>query len=296
MTTKYENRLPDDSVNVTPHHPGLHFLKLMSLAVIFVTVVVILLNYIGSSVAKAVPFRYELSLMSKIDIEFGDEEAVDIQSYLHRLSNDLADHMPIPDGFTFDIHYNGEETFNAYATLGGNLVFYRGLLQRMPNENALAMVLAHEMAHVVHRHPAAGVGGGLSASLVLMLLDAAGGGGLAGDILTRSGSLTQLGFSRDMETEADRTALAALAAYYGHVDGAATLFEIMNGDETETESDSGLEKLKDVMSEFSSTHPLEENRIETLSELAKNNDWPQVGQVTPLPAGYHSWLLSATER
>lgn len=294
MPQKYENRLPDDSVNVTPHHPGLHFLKLMAAAIVFVTVLVLALNYIGSSVARSIPFRYELSLMDKIDIEFGDQNANDIQGYLHQLSADLSDHMPIPEGFTFDIHYSGVDTFNAYATLGGNLVFYRGLLHRMPNENALAMVLAHEMAHVIHRHPAAGMGGGLSAALVMMLLDSAGGGGLAGDILTRSGSLTQLGFSRDMEREADKTALAALASYYGHVDGATTLFEIMNKDDTESES--GLEQIQDLFSEFSSTHPLEENRIETLNELAKNNAWPRQGEITELPFAYRSWLVMSPEQ
>lgn len=290
MSHKYENRLPDASVNVTPHRPVVHFVKLMAAAIFLVTVLVLTLNYVGSAVAKAVPFRYELSLMNKIDMEFGDQGADNIEGYLAQLASDLSEYMPIPEGFTFDIHYNGEDTFNAFATLGGNLVFYRGLLDRMPNENALAMVLAHEMAHVIHRHPASGMGGGLSTALVLMLLDNAGGGGLAGDILTRSGSLTQLGFSRDMEREADKTALAALAAYYGHVDGATALFEILNKDDTETES--GLEQIQDLFSEFSSTHPLEENRIETLNELARNNDWPRHGAITELPLGYHSWLLT----
>ena len=51
------------------------------------------------------------------------------------------------------MHYDPGGTFNAYATAGGQLVFYRGLLEAMPHENALATVVAHEIAHVAHRDP-----------------------------------------------------------------------------------------------------------------------------------------------
>jgi len=291
MSIKYENRMPDEGINVTPHNPALHFLKLMAMALVFVVLLVVTLNTLGSALAKKIPFKYELSLMEKIDIEFGHPGAFDVEAYLQSLSDSLGRQMDIPSTMRFDIHYNGESTFNAYATLGGNLVFYRGLLEKMPNENALAMVLAHEMAHVIHRHPASGMGGGLSSVLALMLLDNAGGGGVAGDILSGSGSLTQMGFSRDMEREADRTALAALYGHYGHVDGATGLFDLM-GASTDL-NESRLDQVKDLFVEFGSTHPLSENRIDAVHELAADNLWPQTGEMTPLPEAFRGWLLES---
>ena len=42
---------------------------------------------------------------------------------------------------------------NAYATLGGNIILTRELINSMSSENALSMVLAHEIAHIKHRDP-----------------------------------------------------------------------------------------------------------------------------------------------
>ena len=82
------------------------------------------------------------------------------------------------------MHYDDDADVNAFATLGGHIVVYPGLLEAVPDENALAMVLAHEIAHVRHRHPIVG--------------------------LSRSA--------------ADATALETLARAYGHVGGADRFF------------------------------------------------------------------------
>ncbi|MEC9410786.1 MAG: M48 family metalloprotease, partial [Pseudomonadota bacterium] len=42
---------------------------------------------------------------------------------------------------------------NAFATSGGNIHVTRGLLDAVNSENGLAMVLAHEYAHIELRHP-----------------------------------------------------------------------------------------------------------------------------------------------
>jgi predicted Zn-dependent protease len=46
------------------------------------------------------------------------------------------------------------KTVNAFATPGGYVYVYSGLLEQVQNEGELAGVLAHEIAHVVERHAA----------------------------------------------------------------------------------------------------------------------------------------------
>ncbi len=58
-------------------------------------------------------------------------------------------------------HYVTDDTINAFATLGGHLMVYQGLMRRMPGENALANVIGHEIGHVKLRHPVSSMGRGL---------------------------------------------------------------------------------------------------------------------------------------
>ncbi|MBX2838488.1 MAG: M48 family metallopeptidase, partial [Gammaproteobacteria bacterium] len=175
-----------------------------------------------------------------------------------------------------------DDVFNAFATLGGNVLFYRGLLDQMPHENALAMVVAHEISHVLHRDPISGLGGGMASSLALSVV--LGNTGAAGDMLQTTGVLTGIQFTRKMETAADTRAVAAVNALYGHVNGADELFRaisVMRGG-----SDSSSEWLE----RFTSTHPLDEDRIRAVLELAERQGWDVEGELTPLPTDYETWL------
>ena len=73
------------------------------------------------------------------------------------------------------MHYDDDAVVNAFATLGGHIVVYQGLLEAVPDENALAMVLAHEIAHVRHRHPIVGLSRSAALGFALMLLGADSG-------------------------------------------------------------------------------------------------------------------------
>lgn len=65
---------------------------------------------------------------------------------LRALAAKLAAVMSLPPGMDVTVHYADEKAVNAMATLGGNVVFYRGLLERLDSEDAVATVLAHEIA------------------------------------------------------------------------------------------------------------------------------------------------------
>jgi predicted Zn-dependent protease len=136
------------------------------------------------------------------------------------------------------------------------------------------MVLAHEIAHVRLRHPATSMGRGMAVSLGVSVVSAGLGDGLASQALGSAGLLTELNFSREQELDADAAGLASLNALYGHVHGADVLFQrmadLLVADEFRVPA-------------FFSTHPLDEERIYAIADLAARNRWSIEGELTPFP-------------
>ena len=281
---RYQNRQPIEGANVTRHNPLLYFLKLLIAALVLIVILVALANIFAAQLGRSVPFDYETSLMDRVDYHFGGESPSDeMQNYLSDLAARLIPHLNLPEDMAVQIHHNDENVFNAYATLGGNIVFFTGLLESLPHENALAMVMAHEISHVVHRDPIAGLGGGLATMMALTALTGSTGTNTIGKLLNRTGSITQTKFGRDMERAADKTALRAVAALYGHVAGASELFRVLQNQHSS-------DAQNDWYAAFTATHPLNENRIKSIEEMANENQWDNTGVVTPLPADFHDWL------
>ena len=189
------------------------------------------------------------------------------------LADQLAQQIELPEDMQFTIHYDDSSTENAYATLGGNIYIYQGLLDLLPNENAVAMVIAHEMAHVYHRHPIIAMGRGVVIGLLLATISGLSSDMFVGQVVNDAGVLTLLTFNRDQEREADRTALAMLEKHYGHIKGADELFELLHNRQSD----------EDNPPLFLSTHPLTEERIVNIEKYANKKGWATTGETTPLP-------------
>ena len=264
----YQERLPPEGINTSKNSPLKEFTILLG-GLILVTVVSIgLIAMFAGTIATYVPFEVELVMAES----YADEDAetpAEVAAYLASLTEHLAALSDLPPGMRITMHYVDDDMVNAFATLGGNIVIFRGLLEKMPNENALAMVVAHEIAHVKHRDPIASLGRGV---LIQLVLNAVTGSSNADLVLGTTGLLTLLSFNRDMEEDADEQAMRTLNAYYGHVAGAAELFAVLHDGD-------------DMMNvpEFFSTHPMDERRIEDLNGLAVRKGWSTRGKATPLP-------------
>ena len=281
---EFENRQPQEGINTVRENPLLVFFKLLVGAIITIVVLVVILQFSGSWIAKKVPFRYELALMEKVDIEFGStDNSAELEAYLNDLGVKVAQALSLPETMSIQVHYDSSEVFNAYATIGGNLLFYKGLLEKMPNENTLAMVMAHEIAHVMHRDPIAGLGGGVASMVALMVLTGQSGTGAAGNVLNQTGMLTSTQFTRKMEEAADEAALAAMVNLYGHTNGANTLFELM-------ENVAGDSAVPNWLERFAATHPLSADRAESVVLQSIENNWPTDGVLTALPENFSLWL------
>ncbi len=274
---KYENRQPEEGINVSKGSPVKTFLQLVISTLLLLTVSIFVLYLSGAWLAKKIPFRYEEAIMEKIDVDFGSSGSdQDIREYLSELSARIAVHLPNPDEVSYTVHYEPEDVFNAYATIGGNIVFYKGLLKALPNENALAMVMAHEMAHVSHRDPVAGLGGGVASAIALSTVFGSSGSEYAGSFINGAGGLTAVQFTRKMENNADDAAILAVSKLYGHTVGADSLFKHI--DEKRKESSK-----PDWFSRFSSTHPLDSDRVENIKQKTLELELPTSGDTTPLP-------------
>ena len=276
---QFENRAPDEHVNYGTEHPLKEFAWLAGGVLGSLLLITLLIGFFAGELAARLPYRYEKALAAETASQLVDK-ALDprnaaIEQELNRLSARIAAHLPLPPGMQVTVHYQDTPELNAFATLGANIVIYRGLLARMPDENTLAMVLAHEMAHAQLRHPARSLGRGVAVGIILSALHSGMGRSAAGGALSATGGITLLKFSRDQERDADAAALAAVAALYQHVGGAQDLFRVL------ASAGGGSEDLRVTML---STHPLSQERIDAIATLARTHGWPEDGTRIPLPA------------
>jgi len=284
---RYENRQPSEGINVTRVNPYTQFLKLFLAATLFLILLVLVLQFFGGAIAKRVPFTYEKQLSETLNIDLGSAGASpEMVQYLNELASRVAPGMQLTESVSVDVFYNSDEVFNAFATIGGNLVFYRGLLNELPHENALAMVMAHEMAHINHRDPITSAGGGVASLIAVSFVT--GFSGVAEKYLSATSMLTNTQFTRHMESAADKAALEGVNALYGHVNGASALFEVLGA----VGGDNDL--VPNWLERFTTTHPLSNDRINAIRNLAIENGWSETGELTPLPADFKRWLNDAS--
>lgn len=276
---KYRNVKVPEGINVSRHSPLAELVILSAGVVALFGLLGLAALLLGSTLGRYMPVSWENRLANavfeeRLAAQEASESAVAVEADLQALADRLAPHMNLPEGLDITVHYVDDAAVNAFATLGGHVFILRGLVQRMPDENALAMVMAHEIAHAGNRDVAANLGGVLLMQLVLSTTFGSAPE-LADQLIAGPNSLLLKRFGREAESRADADGLAAVAALYGHVGGAATFFEIALEQAGETMPEEGPELL--------STHPLSANRIAAMRDLARQRGWPADGERTPLP-------------
>lgn len=152
-----------------------------------------------------------------------------------------------------------DETLNAFASPGGQIYVFTGLIKYLEDEDHLAGVLAHEIAHADKRHSVKQLQRDYGIALLLTVALGNNPSTLKQIAAQLSGSLAGLKFSRDAETEADEASVAYLGGTNHYAcDGAAGFFVKME-----------QEQQQGAPPEFLSTHPSPENRIQHIQQLAE---------------------------
>jgi len=270
---KYENPEIREGINTSEEPPLKEFSILLIGAIVLVIVVSLTLSIGGSWLAGKIPYSAEAKIAALYDVSqhTDNKKYPELIKYLQQLADKISKTQKLPEDMKITIHYFDTETMNAFATLGGNVFMYRGLLKKLPNENTLVTLLGHEIAHVKYRHPIKSFGGGIAVAIAMTTISSSADSQILGD----TGLLSTLHFSREMESESDREAMNTLHSMYGHLNGGAELFRIFNTARQEMDSDEP--------SEFFSTHPQDDKRIESFSTITKQNGWQESGALTPLP-------------
>lgn len=185
--------------------------------------------------------------------QVGNKIAAAVEAYLKKQGKSKR----IKD-YKWEFNLVEDPNVNAWCMSGGKVVFYTGILPLTKDENGLAVVMGHEIAHAIARHGNERMSQGLAVQ--------AGGIGLSvalaekpqltQNLLLQSfGIGSQLGmlkFSRLHESEADKMGLVFMAMAGYDPNGAVDFWKRMaaNGGAAPPE--------------FLSTHPHDDTRIADL--------------------------------
>jgi len=154
----------------------------------------------------------------------------------------------------------GSGDINAFCMPGGKIAFYWGILSKLQlNDDEVAMIMGHEMAHALREHARERMGKSFATRGALELGSALLGLGNTGRMVAGMGEqLLSLTFSRSDESEADLVGME-LAARAGYNPAAGiTLWQKMGA------------ASKGAPPEFLSTHPAGPTRIKDIeASLAK---------------------------
>jgi hypothetical protein len=173
---------------------------------------------------------------------------------LQRIARDLLPHTgkwnDRAKTWQWEVSLIASKNINAFCMPGGKIAFFTGIIERLQlNDDEIAMVMGHEIAHALREHARARVaktnivqiGGRVLGSLIL---------GQAGEAIgAGAGSLLTLKFSRDDEKDADLIGME-LAARAGYDPRAGvTLWQKMD------------RAAKGAPPQWMSTHPASKTRI-----------------------------------
>ncbi|GAB5450335.1 MAG: hypothetical protein Hals2KO_06630 [Halioglobus sp.] len=282
-------RIPE-GINASEENPLLEFAWLAGALLLGLAALVLVLSVSARWLAPFIPFSWEQRASAAVDVFLESEDVqndnADASAALGELSAALLQsslRLPVagrpaaevvpPQAFRFHLLSNPQP--NAFATLGANVLVTEGLLGHVRSENGLAMVIAHEIAHVQLRHPVESLGRGVVLQLVFSVITGSTDNTALGGALASGGLLTLLSFSREMELAADRRALALLESHYGHLGGADEFFESMDVAENSAQ-----------WLEFVSTHPATERRLALIHQAMAADTVQQ--PLRELPAALHS--------
>ncbi|EPQ29730.1 uncharacterized protein PFL1_02950 [Pseudozyma flocculosa PF-1] len=150
---------------------------------------------------------------------------------------------------------------NAFVLPGGKVFVFTGILPITANDDGLATVLGHEVAHQVARHSAEKVSGYKVLMFGALVLESLLGidAGLSRTALTL---LLSLPNSRKTELEADQIGLSIMAKACYDPREAARLWQRMQ----QSEGEGGGGGLGDAAKALLSTHPVSSQRIKKMQE------------------------------
>jgi predicted Zn-dependent protease len=222
------------------------------------------LPYAAEPIASAIPLKWEESLGRAVRRQAvtllannartctGNPEA---SAALHRLIARLAG--TVKTRYRFRVVVVDHKLVNAFAAPGGYVIVFRGLIDKSRTPEGFAGVLAHEMGHVIERHPTEAIikAVGLGVVLGVFVGDTSSIGGAAADFAS---TLVNKSYGRSAEREADRLGVTMLNRADIRGDGLADFFTWV----------AKKEGTRNGLSSFLATHPSSRERARKIRRIA----------------------------
>lgn len=167
---------------------------------------------------------------------------------------------PIPHQMPYKITVLKSSQVNAFALPGNHILLMDGMLQAADKPQQITAVLAHEMAHIEHRHAFQTlIQGQILTMLFNFVLDT--GGTIDA---SKIADIANLHSNREHEYDAD--GFAANLLYTASIDPHATI-ELMG---LLADEENGLKEIYEHIPEFLLTHPDTDKRIQQLTDQIAN--------------------------
>lgn len=159
--------------------------------------------------------------------------------------------------FEWQVNVIQSDQANAFALPGGKMAVYTGLVPVAANQDGMAVVMGHEIAHALMRHGAQRMARGKLEQIGQMAGAASGmDAGTLQTVMSAYGVTSALPYARGHESQADEVGLMLAAAACFNPAEAMPLWQRMS-------QMSGGQSPP----EFASTHPSPESRIQHLESL-----------------------------
>ena len=211
---------------------------------------------------KELAKEFEILVKARLPIIEDPEIKLYVQSVVARILNIVP-----PQPFNFETNVIYSPVLNAFATPGGYVCVFSGLLINIDDEDSLAGILSHEIAHVTQRHIASRIDRSkfLSIGTLAALVGAifAGGGEASGALLAGSMATSQaalLSYGREDESDADKFGLQYMLKAGYSPQGMAKAFQVLQSKSLGSHAD---------FPTYLSTHPNINARIATVNSFVR---------------------------
>ena len=220
-------------------------------------------SYINKQSAKAYKqFLSKANVVSKSNLQNQELQTIakNIENAIHQYF--ILENKEDPTKkINWEINLVKEDQVNAWAMPGGKITFYTKMLEIAQNEDGIAAIMAHEMAHVIGRHGNERMSQALLLDVATSLAQTATGTPLQGGKKAAYNLLRTYGiflpFGRKQEAESDYLGLIFMTIAGYDPNETIKLWERMAAHAKEKGG---------TPPEFMSTHPSSENRIENFKK------------------------------
>lgn len=252
----------------------------IGLFLFFITSLIYFRSPIAGVFATLVPVSVEKSVGDKIFNSKEDDSFKSVTEAEKKLKV-LLSQIKNFDEKKFTVHISSKKELNAYATIGGHLFINKGLIDELQKPEDLLGVIGHEMVHAEKRHVIKSIfqGAGLFLLIQTLLGDVTG---LAAVLADNSGSLLQLSYSRELETESDMLAVQMMLDSRIDPSGLKSALQIIEAHYKKIMSESpGADKIEKILNQnFLRSHPKTDQRCleiqKQIDDLRKNSKYENV--------------------